>query len=96
MDMMGKLTAVKENFEKLKEKLDNQTFTETSSDGALSITLTELATIQDIQISAGLLADKEQLEDTLVVTLNKALEKVKENAMKEAKETIGGGFPAML
>lgn len=96
MDMMGKLTSIKENFEELKQKLDNQSFTETSSDGGLSITLTELATIQDIKISAELLSDKEQLEDTLVVTLNKALEKVKENAMKEAKDTLGSGLPSIM
>lgn len=95
MEMMGKLQAVQGNFEKLKNRLDNQTLTETSADGTVSITLTELATIKDIQIAAGLLADKEQLEDTLVVTLNKALEKVKKNAMEEAKKTAKESFPAI-
>lgn len=81
-DIMGKLQTARENFENLKIKLDNQSFTETSTDGTLSITLTELATIKDIQIATGLMADKEQLEDTLVITLNKALEKVKQNGME--------------
>ena len=93
MEMMGKLQSAQENFEKLKQKLDSQSFTENSSDGTISITITELATIKDIQIASGLLADKEQLEDTLVVTLNKALEKVKQNAMQEAKNTAKESLP---
>ena len=93
MDMMGKLQSAQENFNKLKERLDSNSFTETFSDGTVSITLTELATIKDIQIAAGLLADKDQLEDTLVVTLNKALEKVKQNAMEEAKKTAKESLP---
>jgi hypothetical protein len=96
MEMMGKFKSVQENFKKLKEKLDSQSFTETSSDGTLSITLTELGTIKDIQIASGLLADKEQLEDTLVVTLNKALEKVKENAIEQAKNTVSGSLPSIM
>lgn len=93
MEMMGKLQSVQENFEKLKQDLDSRTFTESSSDGTVSITMTELATIKDIQIAAGLLGDKEQLEDTLVVTLNKALDKVKQNAMEEAKRTAKESLP---
>lgn len=93
MEMMGKLQSARENFEKLKQRLDSQTFTETSTDGTVSITLTELATIKDIQIATGLLADKEQLEDRLVVTLNKALDKVKQNAMDEAKTTARESLP---
>ncbi len=93
MEMMGKLQSAQENFSKLKERLDSNSFTETSSDGTVSVTLTELATIKDIQIAAGLLADKDQLEDTLVVTLNKALDKIKQNAMEEAKKTAKESLP---
>ncbi len=93
MEMMGKLQSVQENFKKLKQDLDSRTFTESSSDGTVSITMSELATIKDIQIASGLLADREQLEDTLVVTLNKALDKVKQNAMEEAKRTDKESLP---
>lgn len=93
MEMMGKLQSARENFENLKQRLDSQTFTESSSDGAIAVTLTELATIKDIQVAAGLLADKEQLEDTLVVTLNKALDKVKQNALEEARKTAKESLP---
>ena len=93
MEMMGKLQNVQAEFENLKQRLDSQTFTETSNDGTISVTMTELATIRDIQIASGLLADKEQLEDTLVVMLNKALDKVKKNAIEEAKKTARENMP---
>lgn len=95
MDMMGKLQGIQKEFEDLKTRLDNETFIETSSDGTVSITLTKLATIKDIQIAQGLAADKEQLEDTLVVTLNKALDEVKRNAIEEAKKTAKENLPAI-
>jgi len=93
MEMMGKLQSAREDFEKLKRDLDSRSFTETSSDGTVSITLTGLATIKDIQIATGLMADKEQLEDSLVVMLNKALDKVKQNAMEEAQKTARESLP---
>jgi len=93
MDMMGKLQSAQKNFEDLKNRLDSSSFTQTSADGTVSITLTELATIKDIQIAAGLLADKEELEDKLIVTLNQALEKVKKNAVDEAKKTAKDSLP---
>lgn len=98
MEMMGKLQSVRKDFENLKERLDSETFTEISADGTVSITLSKLATIHDIQIASGLLSDKEQLEDTLVVTLNKALDEVKRNAIEEAKRTAQsslGGIPGL-
>lgn len=93
MDMMGKLQSLQQNFNDLKDRLDAEVFTETSSDGKLSVTMTELATIRDIKIDESLYSDPEQLEDQLVVTLNKALEKVKTNAVKEAKETAKSSLP---
>ncbi|MBW7869912.1 MAG: YbaB/EbfC family nucleoid-associated protein [Flavobacteriia bacterium] len=93
MDMMGKFQSAQKNFEDLKNRLDSSSFTQTSADGTVSITLTELATIKDIQIATGLLADKEELEDKLIVTLNQALEKVKKNAVDEAKRTAKDSLP---
>ena len=90
---MGKFQSAQKNFEDLKNRLDSSSFTQTSADGTVSITLTELATIKDIQIATGLLADKEELEDKLIVTLNQALEKVKKNAVDEAKRTAKDSLP---
>ncbi|HUH35477.1 MAG TPA: YbaB/EbfC family nucleoid-associated protein [Moheibacter sp.] len=93
MEMMGKLKSIQGNFEELKNELDSRVFTETSADGNLSITMTELATIQDLKISPELLNDAEQLEDMLVVLLNKSLEKVKKNAIEAAKKTAKESLP---
>lgn len=93
MDMMGRLQSAQKNFEELKNRLDSSTFTQTSADGTVSITMTELATVRDIQIAAGLLADKDELEDKLVVTLNQALERVKKNTVDEAKKTAKESLP---
>lgn len=93
--MMNKLQAVQGKFNELKNKLDAKVFTETSLDGQLSISMTELATIKDIKINEQLIIDKDQLEDVLVVTLNQALEKVKKNAIEEAKKTAKENLPSI-
>lgn len=95
MEMMGKLKSIQENFEKLKNELDSRTFTETNPDRNLSITMTELATIQDLKIGEDLLNDPEQLEDQLVVLLNQSLEKVKKNAIEAAKKTAKEHLPSI-
>ena len=48
---------------------------EKSSDGLLQVTLTANREIKSITVDDVLLQDKEQLEDYLVLTLNKAIEK---------------------
>lgn len=95
MEMMGKLQGVQESFKNLKSKLDSEVFTEKSNDQKITITLTKLATIKDIQIDPELLSDSERLEDTLVVTLNKALETIKNNAIEEAKKTTKESLPSI-
>lgn len=90
---MGKLQSAQKNFEDLKNRLESTSFTQSSADGTVSVTMTELATIKDIQIADGLLADKEELEDKLLVTLNQALEKVRKNAVDEAKKTAKDSLP---
>lgn len=95
MEMMGKLQGVQESFKNLKSRLDGEVFTEKSSDQKITITLTKLATIKDIQIDPELRSDSERLEDTLVVTLNKALETIKNNAIEEAKKTAKESLPSI-
>lgn len=75
MGMMGKLKATQDRIEATKKRLDSVLIDEQSTDGLLKVTLTANRSIQSISISDSLLTDKEQLEDYLVVTLNKAIEK---------------------
>ncbi|SRR5690554_6257892 len=75
MGMMGKLKETQEKVEATKKRMETVLIDEASSDGLLKITLTANRKIKAINIDDSLLEDKEQLEDYLILTLNKALEK---------------------
>ena len=75
MGMMGKLQETQQKIEETKARLDTVLVDEQSNDGLLKVTLTANRTIRSITVDDSLLEDKEQLEDYLVMTLNKAIEK---------------------
>jgi len=75
MNMMGKLKETQKKVEDTKKRLDTVLVDENSSDNKLKVTLTANRTIKSIEIADELLKDKEQLEDYLILTLNKAIEK---------------------
>ena len=83
MGMMGKLKETQQKVEDTKTRLNSVLIDEQSSDGLLKITLTANRTIKSITVDDALLEDKEQLEDYLVLTLNKAIEKA--SAINEAE-----------
>ncbi|WP_432410301.1 YbaB/EbfC family nucleoid-associated protein [Rasiella sp. SM2506] len=73
MGMMGKLKETQAKVEATKKRLDTVLIDEQSSDGLLKVTLTANRNIKTIEVDDSLLADKEQLEDYLILTLNKAI-----------------------
>ena len=75
MGMMGKLKETQRKIEETKLRLDSVLIDEQSNDGALKVTFTANGKLTSISIDDSLLKDKEQLEDYLIVTLNKAIEK---------------------
>lgn len=75
MGMMGKLKETQKKVEETKKRLDTVMVDEKSADGLLKVTLTANRAIKSIDIDEQLLQDKEQLEDYLILTLNKAIEK---------------------
>ena len=75
MGMMGKLKETQQKIEDTKKRLDTVLIDEQSTDGLLKVTLTANRKIKSIQIEDSLLEDKEQLEDYLILVLNKAIEK---------------------
>jgi nucleoid-associated protein EbfC len=75
MGMMGKLRETQQKIEDTKKRLDTVLIDEQSNDGLLKVTLTANRKIKSIAIDDTLLQDKEQLEDYLIMTLNKAIEK---------------------
>ncbi|MFD1613635.1 YbaB/EbfC family nucleoid-associated protein [Gelatiniphilus marinus] len=93
MNMMGKLKETQKKVEETKKRLDTVLIDEKSSDGLLGITLTANRTIKSIDIADELLEDKEQLEDYLVLTLNKAIEKATNVNEAELAAVAKEGMP---
>jgi len=83
MGMMGKLQEAQKKVEETKQRLNNVLIDEQSADGLLKVTVTANRQIRMIDINDELLSDKEQLEDYLILTLNKALDKA--GAINEAE-----------
>lgn len=75
MGMMGKLKETQNKIEATKKRLDTVLVDEQSTDGLLKVTITANRTIKSISIADELLEDKEQLEDYMILVLNKAIEK---------------------
>ena len=75
MGMMGKLKATQQKIEDTKKRLDTVLIDEQSADGLLKVTLTANTKIISVVIAEALLEDKDQLEDYLIVVINKAIEK---------------------
>jgi DNA-binding protein YbaB len=73
MGMMGKLKETQQKIEDTKKRLDTVLIDEQSSDGLLKITITANTAIKSIHIADELTEDKEQLEDYLILVLNKAI-----------------------
>lgn len=74
MGMMGKLKETQQKVEATKKRLDTVYIDEKSKDGGIEISITANREIKKINISDNLLQDKEQLEDFLIVTINKAIQ----------------------
>jgi DNA-binding protein YbaB len=75
MGMMGKLKETQQKIDETKKHLDTVLINEQSQDGMLKVTLTANQKIKTIVVDDQLLADKEQLEDYLILVLNKAIAK---------------------
>jgi DNA-binding protein YbaB len=70
MGMMGKLKETQQKIEDTKKRLDTVLIDEQSNDSLLKVTLNANRKIKSISME-----DKEQLEDYLILVLNKAIEK---------------------
>ena len=93
MGMMGKLKETQAKVEATKERLNTVLVDEKSSDGLLKITITANREIKSIAIDEELLKDKEQLEDYLIINLNKAIEKATKINEAEIAAVAKEGMP---
>ena len=93
MGMMGKLKETQQRIEETKKRLDTVLVDEVSSDGLLKVTLTANRTVKSITIDDTLLEDKDQLEDYLVLVMNKAIEKATQINEVELAAVAKEGMP---
>lgn len=93
MNMMGKLKETQQKIEATKQRLDTVLIDEKSNDGLLEVTLTANRKIKSISIDESLLEDKEQLEDYLILVLNKAIERATNVNEAELAAVAKDGMP---
>ena len=94
-DLMGNM---EEKKAQLQETLGNLEMQETSSDGAISIKFNGLREVLDVSIDLSKVdtSDGEQLEDLLLVTLNKMQARIAEVEEAENKKMIKDILPPGL
>lgn len=93
MNMMGKLKETQKKVEDTKKRLDTVLIDEKSTDEKINVTLTANRAIKSITIDDSLMEDKEQLEDYLILTLNKAIEKATNVNEAELAAVAKEGMP---
>ncbi|OQD42972.1 nucleoid-associated protein, YbaB/EbfC family [Croceivirga radicis] len=93
MGMMGKLKETQQKVEETKKRLDTVLLEEKSNDDLLKVTITANRAIKSISIDEALLEDKEQLEDYLILTLNKAIEQATKVNEAELAAVAKDGMP---
>jgi DNA-binding YbaB/EbfC family protein len=89
MSLMGKTGKIKEEFEKLVERLGKKTVEGQAGGGMVTVTMTGKFTVQSCRVSDEALAlkDKEMLEDLIAAATNQALEKAKNLLGDEARKS---------
>ena len=92
-DMMGKLKEAQKKVEATKERLNTVLIDESSNDNNLKVTITANRMLKSIDISDDLLKDKEMLEDYLILTINKAIEKATNVHETEIAAVAKEGMP---
>ena len=93
MGMMGKLKEAQSKIEETKKRLDSVFIDEQSQDGSIKVSVTANRKIKSIEIDERLLQDKEELEDYLLLTLNRALERASVINEQELAGSIKDGMP---
>ena len=93
MGMMGKLKETQQKVEETKIRLNTVLVDEKSNDDKLKVTITANREIKSIEIDDELLADKEQLEDYLILVLNKAIKRATDVNELELAAVAKEGMP---
>lgn len=91
--MMGKLKEAQQKVEETKKRLDTVLIDETSNDNKIKVTITANRKIKSISVDESLLNDAEELEDYLIITLNKAIERASAINEQELAIAAKSGMP---
>ncbi|WP_431134385.1 YbaB/EbfC family nucleoid-associated protein [Psychroserpens mesophilus] len=93
MGMMGKLKETQKKVEETKERLHHVLIDENSNDNKLKVTITANRALKSITIDDELLQDKDMLEDYLILTINKAIERATKVHEDEVSAVAKAGMP---
>lgn len=91
--MMQKIKDAQKKVEETKVRLNSVLVDETGADEKIKVTLTANREIKSISIDDALLSDKEELEDFLIITLNKAIAKASQINEHEMAVAAKAGMP---
>ena len=89
------LKKISEQQERLKQQLEAFELHETSPDGLCSCTVSGSKKLLDLKIHIELstIADKKQLEDAILITINQAMEKADLKVAEETQKVLGELLP---
>lgn len=91
--MMDKLKQAQQKVEETKQRLNTVLINENGADGKLKVTVTANREIKAISIDESLMQDHEELEDYLILTLNKALSRASAINEQEMAVAAKSGMP---
>lgn len=89
--MMGKLQEAQQKTEEVKKRLADLVIKEDSED--ITILISGNREIKDIVLADSLLQDKEELQDKLVLALNRAIQKADDTYEQEMQLIAQGMMP---
>ena len=91
--MMGKLKEAQAKVAATKQRMNTVLIDENSSDGMLKVTITANRELKHLEIDDGLLENKTQLIESLILTLNKAIDKATTINEREVAAVASEGMP---
>lgn len=97
-DMMGKLQEMKQKSEEVKKRLDTISVTAEAENGLVKVVCTANKKVQSIEIADELInnPDKEQIEDLMILAINRAIEKAEKVSEAEMAGVARGMMPGMF
>jgi DNA-binding protein YbaB len=96
--MFDKLNAMKQQMEDLKSQMDNLVITESVQDGCIRVSANGNGKITSVSIKPEWLAntEAEEVEELLLVAINRAIDAASEAHASEMKKLAGGMMPGMF